>query len=197
MALKIGIYPGAFDPIHPGHIAFAQETRRILKLDKIVFLPEARPRGKEQITDIHHRTALVRAALRAQSGLGVGSITSEQFNVAQTLPELRLMFGDAHLTLLLGSDIARTLTYRWPGLPLLLVEMELAIGIRRGDSVVAIHEVMEEVARIQNVKVCYELIVTSASGMASSQVRSGSLGLDRLHPAVAQYIQQHQLYVAS
>ena len=79
----------------------------------------------------------------------------------------------------------------------MLVEMELAIGMRRGDSAVAIHEVMEEVARIQSMKVRYQLIATRASGMASSQIRSGSLGLEQLHPAVAQYIQQHQLYVAS
>lgn len=197
MALKIGIYPGAFDPIHPGHIAFAQEARRILKLDNIVFLPEAKPRGKEQITDIHHRTALVRAAVRAQAGLSVRNMTSEQFSVAQTLPELRLMFGDACITLLLGSDIARTLTYRWPGLELLLAEMELAIGVRQGDSVVAIRQVMQEVARTQNVAVRYELVVASAADMASSQIRSGLLSLDQLHPAVAQYIQQHQLYAIS
>ena len=138
---SIGIYPGAFDPVHAGHIAFAREAKRICGLDEVVFLPEPSPRGKQDVTRLSDRLALLRASL-ADEGLRVATLTSQQFTVHQTLPEIEQLFPDATLTLLAGSDVARTFQYRWPGLETLLMRVSLAIGLRGDDVPAEMHDIM-------------------------------------------------------
>lgn len=48
--MRIGILGGTFNPIHFGHLSSADEILDIFKLDKVVFIPAARPPHK---MDIH------------------------------------------------------------------------------------------------------------------------------------------------
>lgn len=45
--MKIGIFGGAFNPVHNGHMRVAWGVRRKLNLDKIVFLPAGRTRHRK------------------------------------------------------------------------------------------------------------------------------------------------------
>ncbi|MFQ6093852.1 MAG: nicotinate-nucleotide adenylyltransferase [bacterium] len=45
-ASRVGIFGGTFNPPHLGHLIVAQEVRRRFSLDKIVFVPSARPPHK-------------------------------------------------------------------------------------------------------------------------------------------------------
>lgn len=37
--MKIGLFGGSFDPIHRGHIEPVREARRLLGLDRVIYLP--------------------------------------------------------------------------------------------------------------------------------------------------------------
>jgi len=194
MERRTGIYSGTFDPIHPGHIAFAEEAMRVCGLDEVIFVPEQKPRGKEYVTDILHRIALIERATEAIAGLQVMRLASEQFTVEQTLPELHKAFGDSNLTLLVGSDIARTFLYRWEGLDTLLADVSLAIGMRSNDSSDEITNIMSQLERDYCNLIDYTLISTQDADIASSQIRNGTADISRLHPGMLAYIQEHQLY---
>src|SRR5258706_15577528 len=105
MQKHIGIYSGTFDPVHPGHVAFALETLQTCKLDEVIFLPEQTPRDKQAVTDLSHRIALLERALADEPNMRVLKLRSPQFTVADTLPEIYAALKDTQLTLLVGSDV--------------------------------------------------------------------------------------------
>jgi nicotinate-nucleotide adenylyltransferase len=57
-----GIFGGAFDPPHQGHVALAREAKRRFGLDKLVVLVAASPEHKEVSTPVEDRLALAQAA---------------------------------------------------------------------------------------------------------------------------------------
>ena len=194
MERRTGIYSGTFDPVHPGHITFATEAMRVCNLDEVVFLPEQRPRGKHNVVDISHRLAMIDRATMAIAGLRALSLQSERFTVQDTLPELQDIFGDAPLTLLLGSDVVRTFPYRWDGLDVLLGSVSLAIGMRANDDPNDILAIMQELEQGYDPPIQYSLVHTPDADIASSQIRNGTADTSRLPPAMLDYIQTHGFY---
>lgn len=194
MERRTGIYSGTFDPIHPGHIAFAKESMRLCGLDEVVFLPEQKPRGKQQVTRMEHRVAMIERAIEAVDGLRVMQLASEQFTVRQTLPELRRIFGGSQLTFLIGIDVVRTSLGQWEELNTLLCEVSFAIGLRSNDTPEDIMEVVDDISSRCAMPVEYTLVATPEADMASSHIRHGMVTKSRLFPNVLEYMQKHQLY---
>jgi len=46
--VRIGLYGGTFDPIHLGHLRAAEEIHWAFQLDRIIFVPAARPPHKKE-----------------------------------------------------------------------------------------------------------------------------------------------------
>lgn len=195
MKQTIGIYSGTFDPIHIGHIAFAKQAALGLELDTIVFLPEQQPRGKQHVTDIHHRIELIKQAIQNDNELQVISLPSEQFTIAKTLPELQNHFPSANFTLLIGSDIVRTLLYRWDDLETFLKVASFAVGIRAGDTQDELEAIFAQLEVEYDTAIARYYIETENAHIASSQFRENSTILSQLpHSAMADYIRKNQLY---
>ena len=57
-----GIFGGAFDPPHLGHVALAREAKRRFGLDRLAVLVSANPEHKEVETPAEDRLALAQAA---------------------------------------------------------------------------------------------------------------------------------------
>ncbi|HSW92543.1 MAG TPA: adenylyltransferase/cytidyltransferase family protein, partial [Patescibacteria group bacterium] len=194
----IGIYSGTFDPIHVGHIAFAKEVARELTLDTVIFLPEQRPRGKQRVTDIHHRVELIKQSIQNDNQLQILSLPMQQFTVAETLPELQKHFANANLTFLIGSDIVRTFTYRWDGLETLLKAVTFAVGIRAGDNQDELETIFTQLETQYGVAVARSYIITENAHITSSQFRANEIDPSQLpHPAMFDYIRENQLYTGT
>src|SRR6185295_10705588 len=103
---RIGFFSGTFDPIHKGHIAFALQALEAAELDRVYFMPEAKPRRKEGMTHYGHRVAMLRLALRPHKNLKVLEVPDRQFSVQRTMPRLKTRFKNDQLFLLMGSDAA-------------------------------------------------------------------------------------------
>jgi len=62
---RLGLFGGAFDPIHYGHLRLAETAEVECGLEKILFLPSAFPPHKEPtlLTPFRHRLAMLNLAL--------------------------------------------------------------------------------------------------------------------------------------
>jgi nicotinate-nucleotide adenylyltransferase len=107
--LKIGIFGGCFDPIHNGHVQPAQEARRVLGLERVIFLPTANPPHKpgRRFAPPLARYAMAELALLEEEGMEVSTFELTPDQPAYTIDSLehfRRIFQGADLVLLLGSD---------------------------------------------------------------------------------------------
>jgi len=119
--------------VHAGHIAFALQSLQAAKLDRIYFLPERRPRDKQQVEHFAHRVAMIKRAIKPHPQFDVMELVDVSFSVERTLPFLRKEFDGDELVFLFGSDVAAGLAV-WPNSERLLDDSELVIGLRSQDS---------------------------------------------------------------
>lgn len=188
---RIGIYSGTFDPVHNGHIGFALRALEAAKLDEVVFIPEKRPREKDTVTDLQHRFELIVRAIGPYEGLAVRLLEPEQFCVKGTMPALQAMFGEEHMCLLLGSDVARTFPQRWANLDELFTDMELVIGLRKGDTRKELKKLLKGLD--VKVKPRYTFVDSPLAAANSTRIRHGDVVRD-MPPEVSKYVKQHHLY---
>jgi nicotinate-nucleotide adenylyltransferase len=188
---RIGIYAGTFDPVHNGHIGFALRALEGAKLDEVIFFPEKRPREKDEVTDLQHRFELLVRAVAPYEGLGVRLLSPEQFCVRGTMPELRAMFDDAQMCMLIGSDVVKTFPDRWTNLDELFADVELVIGLRKGDTSKALKKVLRDLD--VKVKPRFSFVDSPLAAANSTRIRRGDVVRD-MPPSVSRYIEQHHLY---
>lgn len=178
----IGIYSGIFDPIHHGHISFAQKALQELGLDKVYFLVEPKPRRKTEQSDLRHRLNMAWLALNQERNLELLPLDHETFSVAETLPWLEDKFQDAKLHFLMGTDRFKDV-HNWPGFEQLRSKVDFVVGQRTGQS-------------SKDIPIEHSAVETNLSDLASSNIRAlDQAQLATAVPAdVARYIQVNQLY---
>lgn len=118
--MRIGLFGGSFDPIHNGHIRPVREARSALELDRVIFLPTARPPHKDgqQLAPALARYVMTELALLGEEGLEVSAyeLTPQRpcFTV-DSLGHFSRQYPEADLVLLIGSDsLSRLATWhRW------------------------------------------------------------------------------------
>ena len=123
--MKIGVYGGAFNPPHLGHITAARAVFELLKLDKLLMIPTGHPPHKllpPGSPTPGQRLELTRLAAE-QMGLGdrvevLDIELSREGNsyTSDTLARLKERYPEDELWLLMGTDMFLTLhTWHEPG----------------------------------------------------------------------------------
>jgi nicotinate-nucleotide adenylyltransferase len=134
--MKIGLFGGSFDPIHRGHVAAARVARRELGLERVLFLPTARPPHKPErrFAPALLRYAMVELALVDEPDLLVSAVELTPGRPAyaiETLERFRAEApGDEHV-LLIGADSLATFD-AWRRWRELLAAAELGVFARPG-----------------------------------------------------------------
>ncbi len=195
MIKRIGIYAGAFDPVHTGHLTFALQALEIAKLDEIYFVPERRPRHKQGVEHFGHRVAMLTRALQPHDKLGIVELTDISFSVEQTLPKLEREFPDSQLVFLFGSDIIPGLA-GWPKAERLLRRCELVIGLRDQDDRELVKQQIEKLPtqpRAVTIFTSYAPEVSSGKIRAALRRRTKAQGL---LTSVERYSDRHWLYIS-
>jgi len=111
---KIGIFGGAFDPIHIGHVILVQDVWENVELDKILFLVNYKPPHKEVYASFEDRFNMVKLAVE-----GIEYFEASDFEAVENivpsytvnvLERLKGKLKDAKFFLILGADQYQALT---------------------------------------------------------------------------------------
>lgn len=108
---RIGIYGGTFNPPHAGHMEAARQAIDLLKLDRLLLVPDGQPPHKEMpegTPDAAQRLELLRlaaAGLEKAEVLDLEICRAGRSYTADTLAELKKRYPDDTLYLLMGTDM--------------------------------------------------------------------------------------------
>lgn len=110
---RLGIFGGAFDPPHNGHVALARAAIDALQLDCLLVIPTGQAWHKpRQLSDARHRLAMCNLAFGDLGPVKVDSretLRNGPTYTVDTLLELEQQYPAAQRYLLLGEDQARAL----------------------------------------------------------------------------------------
>jgi len=215
-----GILGGTFDPVHLGHLNVADGVRTALGLARMFLVPCFRPPHKTNraITEVGDRLAMLELAVQGRAGLNVSAVEIERGGLSYTIDTLCYFREVERIDPLfvLGVDALAELP-TWREYHRLTREFDLVVVDRPGGSLAdAVMMLDPESARrvvpVRGVgsedapatapepgsggRIFY--LPLPLTGVSSRQIRAlvaAHQPIDGLvHPAVARYIQERNLY---
>lgn len=195
--MRLGIFGGAFDPIHNGHLLLAEQCREQCGLDEVWFVPTRTPPHKDasQLTESRHRVEMLKLATAGMPEFVVSRIELDHDAVSwtvDTLQRLREQRPDDELFLLIGGDSLRDFA-SWRE-PHAIAELATLVAVNRGD--VSLDELTAGLDASIGARV--RPVTMPGVEIAATDVRK-RMAADRsvrfLVPrAVEQYIRENKLY---
>jgi nicotinate-nucleotide adenylyltransferase len=198
--LRVGIYGGAFAPIHNGHIAAAKAFMEQMWLDVLFVIPTGNSPHKQMSVGAsdEDRFRMCQLAFEGVEGVIVSDLEMKRNGKSYTVDTLRALSGDdRRLFLLCGTDMILTLD-KWKD-PDEIFKLSYPTYVRREDDrsldaplVAKITEYRDKYGK-NVVRINAPAIVASSSDIRE-RIRSGE-DISGLVPApVAQYIKDKGLY---
>ena len=204
--MKIGVYGGAFNPPHLGHITAAKAVFGLLQLDKLLVIPTGNPPHKTLPAGSpgpERRLEMTRLAME-QAGLGEKAEVLDlelrregNSYTADTLARLKEQYPEDELWLLMGADMFLTLqAWHEPGRIFSLAGVA-AFGRTEADT--------EDLFSVQRDYLCrtypqariFTLSIPGVVDVSSTELRqrlAKGEGGNLLAPAVYGYILREGLY---
>jgi nicotinate-nucleotide adenylyltransferase len=175
-----GLYGGAFDPPHVGHVALAAGAKRAFGLARLIVLVSERPGHKMTHAPAEARLELARIAFPDDD------VRLDPY--ARTIDLLRAEVFDRPLFVVGADEFCHFLSWKEPDGILDLAE--LGVGSRPGFPRGRLESVLERLARPERVRF-FEIEPNPAS---STAVRAGDPIDELVPPDVAALIRQRGLY---
>jgi nicotinate-nucleotide adenylyltransferase len=195
-SLRIGVFGGAFDPPHIGHVTLAQTAIAQLQLDMLRIIPTGHAWHKVRaLTSSVHRLEMARLAFAEMPQVVVDPreiLRAGASFTVDTLQELRDEFAQAQLFLVLGQDQADALMtwHRWEEIPRLAIICVAARANATGNA-----GTFDALAALISGVQTLEMPSTPVS---STELRHAVASHQNVAPLVfepvARYIEHHHLY---
>lgn len=211
--MRVGLLGGTFNPIHNGHLHIASEVQKSCALDEVWFIPTWRPPHKEVAAEVSfaHRLAMVEAAVAQMPAFKACDIEGRRggtsFSV-DTLEQLRRACPQHEFYFIMGLDSFREISL-WRDYQRLFELAHIVVTARPGFSgdvrqllpvAIADRFCYDSASKNLQYDKGFSVIVVDHTSHAASSTRirqwvahhrsiEGSVP-----PAVASYIDDHQLY---
>lgn len=120
MKRKIGVLGGAFNPPHQGHLLLAEKAKKILRLDKIIFIPYGKPPlKKEGLAPKKARFEMVKLLIEGKRDFEIEDYEVKKRGPAFTLETIKYLkkkHKGAKIFWIIGEDSFREiLEEKWKG----------------------------------------------------------------------------------
>ena len=108
--MRVGVFGGTYDPIHYGHLVAGEEARCAMDLDRVLYVPNARPPHKveHKISAVEQRLEMIRLAIANNPAFELSTIEIDRPGLSysvDTIAALREELGpDVELYFILGED---------------------------------------------------------------------------------------------
>ena len=200
--IKTGIFGGAFNPPHNGHVNLAREAIDQLNLRKLLIIPTFEsPHKSTKLLPFEQREEMCRRAFEPLNGSGkcdcrveISDIEQEMGGVSytiNTLRELAKRFPDERFYLLIGSDMLFSFK-EWYRYESVLKESTVCAVAREDDSFTDMKEFANDIGRV---KVLQTGVVDVSSTDIRERLASGGDASELLPQSVAEYIKVNELYI--
>jgi nicotinate-nucleotide adenylyltransferase len=198
--LRIGVFGGAFNPPHLGHLVCAQEVLLQLELDRVLFVPmgQAPHREIEDDPGAEARLEMVELAIAGDDRFVPSRLEIDRDGpsyTADTLELLRAASPDDELFLILGGDQAAALP-SWHEPEKVLERATVAAVERVGWSRSAIGIKLARLRGSERVRHLDMPVIQISSTGIRRRVREGRPIRYLVPSAVEEYIGSHELYGA-
>lgn len=199
--IKTGIFGGAFNPPHNGHVNLAREAIEQLKLRKLLIIPTFEsPHKSTKLLPFGQREEMCRRAFEPLNGAGncncevvISDIEREMGGVSytiNTLRELAKRFSNGRFFLLIGSDMLFSFR-EWYRYESILKESTVCAVSREDDSFSDMAEFANQIGRV---KVLRTNVVDISSTEIRERIVNGGDVSELVPQSVAEYIGENGLY---
>jgi len=193
---RLGILGGSFNPPHLGHLLIASDVATYLELEKVLFVPAARPPHKaiDDGTPAAERLEMTRLAVAGDPRFEVSAVEIEQDLVytLDTVAAIRQMYDGHRLYFIMGSDsLLQFGSWHQPGAILSLCR--LAVALRPGDDEREVEEVARGLGRGLAI-VFKTAMIDISSHEIRNRVRRDEPIRYLVPPAVEEFVVARRLY---
>ncbi len=134
--MRIGIYGGAFNPVHKGHVKLAEEVKTKAHLDKIIIMPSGVSPHKSSgsLIDSNHRLEMCRLAFEGEDYI-ISNLEIKREGksyTVDTVTELKKIYPNDELYLIMGSDMLLSF-HCWYRYEDILASVTICATTRQGD----------------------------------------------------------------
>lgn len=195
--MKTGIFGGAFNPVHNGHLALAEQYKKALSLDRIIFIPTANPphKSSDELIDGKHRINML--------GLCVGEnelVSDIEFMrdgksyTYLTIRELKEKYPDDEFFLIVGADQFFYFE-KWYKFEEILSACTVVTAAREKNQYDEMLDFKAEHPKLKDVVVSEFDVIDISSSQIRDMIKNGEDVSYYIPESVNRYIKEHRLYV--
>ncbi len=198
--MKLGIYGGAFNPPHLGHIRAAAYGAQALGLEKVLLIPtniSPHKQSPQNTATPAQRLQMLEIAIKDREKLQVSDVEvarGGQSYTYETILQLKKDYPDAQLTLFMGTDMFLSFL-NWKNPQMILENAHIGV-FYRGDRNEK-EQIAQQTEKLHSLGATVHLIENPVTQISSTVLRSllvfGSAG-DYLPEGVEDYVRKEGLY---
>lgn len=193
--MRIGILGSTCNPPHKRHIAIGSKAKKILKLERIIFIPVKDPPHKDKIrVPAELRFEMARRAVGKRRGWEISDIELKRPGksyTADTIADLKKIYPHDELFWIVGADSLVSMPWKWKGGFDVLDLCQFVVAPRKGyDLALVSEDILKKVI----------ILPISSQSISSTEIRE-KIGQEKdvdkfVDPSVLEFIKLNNLYAA-